>query len=497
MDGLFGSAILEVAIGLLFLYFLLSIICSSIQEMIAAFLKMRAEDLERGIANLVCDPALFQSVMQHPAITAMGNTDAEHLIVRRLAARRGMAGRPSYISARSFSLALLDNIAPVQDASSSLNTIREKALQLLGTARRVVSQQSADTLDDVQQQVRTTAIARLAAAPQSAGKERVLKKFETSPIAGVREAVSLPASHPARRAVVAAIEDSLGKELYEWARTLPENDVVRRVIVGAVEGKQRLGQFLLNVLERELGPHNSEALIKQLRALAKEIEDATAREIVEAALNGSVSIDHIRSLADAHLPEDLKQRFYRTIDGASQDLTAFRARIEHWYDEAMEHVSGVYKRRAKTWILLIALVITLPVGADSVRFVTTLYASPTTREVLVRNADQAAVSPTPVAGGNSQAQLTAQQAADQLALAGPLFGFADMPAWPARIDQAGTWFVPWAVRVFGSILTAFAVSMGAPFWFDILQKVVNVRSAGKTPSEVATQDRKASEGGET
>src|SRR5207248_6636720 len=76
MSGLFGSSIVDMAIGLFFLYWLLSIICSSIWEMIAALLKLRAADLERGIANLVCDPRVFHAVMAHPAITAVGNTDA-------------------------------------------------------------------------------------------------------------------------------------------------------------------------------------------------------------------------------------------------------------------------------------------------------------------------------------------------------------------------------------------------------------------------------------
>ena len=42
-----------------------------------------------------------------------------------------------------------------------------------------------------------------------------------------------------------------------------------------------------------------------------------------------------------------------------------------------------------------------------------------------------------------------------------------------------------ATRVLGAILTAFAVSLGAPFWFDVLGKIVNVRSTGKAPSSTA------------
>src|SRR4029450_7565805 len=83
MTGLFGSAILEVALGLFLLYLLLSIICSSVHEMVPPLLKLRSRDLVRGIANLVCDPAMFTAVMKHPTIVAFGNTDAEHSLVQR------------------------------------------------------------------------------------------------------------------------------------------------------------------------------------------------------------------------------------------------------------------------------------------------------------------------------------------------------------------------------------------------------------------------------
>jgi|GEM_PF-628020 len=38
-------------------------------------------------------------------------------------------------------------------------------------------------------------------------------------------------------------------------------------------------------------------------------------------------------------------------------------------------------------------------------------------------------------------------------------------------------------KLLGFILTALAVSMGAPFWFDLLKKLVNIRSSGSRPYE--------------
>ncbi|MEM6770722.1 MAG: hypothetical protein AAF597_09080 [Bacteroidota bacterium] len=40
-----------------------------------------------------------------------------------------------------------------------------------------------------------------------------------------------------------------------------------------------------------------------------------------------------------------------------------------------------------------------------------------------------------------------------------------------------------STKVLGFILTALAISMGAPFWFDLLKKLVNIRSSGARPYE--------------
>src|SRR5690349_8362174 len=84
---LFGSNILEVGIGMVFVYLLLSLLCSALGELIESFLRYRYKDLKKGIGKLLQDPALAQRILDHPLIKPLGE-------------------KPSYIPARSFSLAL-------------------------------------------------------------------------------------------------------------------------------------------------------------------------------------------------------------------------------------------------------------------------------------------------------------------------------------------------------------------------------------------------------
>lgn len=52
------------------------------------------------------------------------------------------------------------------------------------------------------------------------------------------------------------------------------------------------------------------------------------------------------------------------------------------------------------------------------------------------------------------------------------------------------WADPSLSNMIGWIITAGALSFGAPFWFDILKKFVNVRSSGIKPEKVSTEDVK-------
>ncbi|MFM7572762.1 MAG: hypothetical protein ACKO4S_06435, partial [Snowella sp.] len=52
---------------------------------------------------------------------------------------------------------------------------------------------------------------------------------------------------------------------------------------------------------------------------------------------------------------------------------------------------------------------------------------------------------------------------------------------PTSCDPSKKTLNPWKIfpTVVGWIITALGIYMGAPFWFEILGKLVNVRSTGK------------------
>ena len=84
---MFGSQVLDVSVGLVFIYLLLSIICTAANEMIAALLSLRARNLAKGIANLFADKrikGLDELFYDHPLIKGLyRGTRKPSYIIRR------------------------------------------------------------------------------------------------------------------------------------------------------------------------------------------------------------------------------------------------------------------------------------------------------------------------------------------------------------------------------------------------------------------------------
>jgi hypothetical protein len=173
----------------------------------------------------------------------------------------------------------------------------------------------------------------------------------------------------------------------------------------------------------------------------------------------------------ATLPDSQTKRALQLlVDEAGDDLKQARLNVEQWFNDAMERVSGWYKRKIQLIALVVALLISVGANADTLAMTNSLYRDPTLRASMVAAAEEIARQP------ELKANPDVAQTLQNLQLIG--WSASDRPS---RREALG-W---WTSKIFGLFVTTLAVSQGAPFWFDVLKKLINLRSSGKPTEEPA------------
>src|SRR5207245_1917599 len=129
--AMFGSAVLEVAIGLTLVYLLFSLVCSAINEFIARLLKWRSKTLEDGIKSMLGDLEIGGGQLVKDKIY---NTPLFKGLIGTGKAWTGRDIKPTYIPSRTFALALLDVVAPSQkDKATTFDSVRATVSNLPDT----------------------------------------------------------------------------------------------------------------------------------------------------------------------------------------------------------------------------------------------------------------------------------------------------------------------------------------------------------------------------
>lgn len=171
-------------------------------------------------------------------------------------------------------------------------------------------------------------------------------------------------------------------------------------------------------------------------------------------LPGTIRDNRIKGLLDA---------LYRE---AGEDLGAFRKLLENHYDEAMDRASGWYKRKTQTMALVVSAAMVVLANVDTVDLANSLSSNPAARAKMVELAQQYTDKP-------GAPQISPQDAAN-LATAGIRLG------WHQGLPGGMPELVSKAI---GLLVSVLAISLGAPFWFDMLKRVMQVRAAGASPRD--------------
>lgn len=246
------------------------------------------------------------------------------------------------------------------------------------------------------------------------------------------------------------------------------------------------------------------------------------------------TLAQIKSSIEALPPGHTKESLQLLLKKANDDIEMFQKQLEDWFENAMDRISGWYKKKSQIITFIVAAGITIFANADSVQIARKLFLNPVLRDKIVGEASKrramgvnaeysdTTANPTPPTVAESQTSqatdLTAEEKADLGELTGWSSEFKTYHVMKARkdnkneseIEKAGKddsfpgldllyyqsmfWCWLWAIapgHLLGWILTAIAVSLGAPFWFDTLNKFMNIRAAGTAPNEKNKDTSKA------
>jgi hypothetical protein len=166
------------------------------------------------------------------------------------------------------------------------------------------------------------------------------------------------------------------------------------------------------------------------------------------------------------------------LDAAGNDAAALKKSIEDWYNSAMDRVSGWYKYRTQWLLFWIGLALAVSLNANTVSIVQQLSKDSALRQSVVAAAGAAKQAET-VTGAADQIK-AAQTQVDAIDNLGIPLGWTHTAAlWDFDDKKPDGRLLQKLTLLLGWLLTAFAVSLGAPFWFDLLNKIMVVRSTVK------------------
>jgi hypothetical protein len=479
------GAIVDVAIGIIFVWIVLSLTTIQIQEWISGRLNRRAKDMEAAIHEMLANPNLKDQFYDHPVIRGLSAKKRKEPskiptwfykfpVLRGFTKEKRML--PSYIPAQQFAIALFD-IALTANTESSL--IQQGIFKLRDDLKKDKQMTGREAV--IEELNLLAEFARSAAATE-AGTAITLRTREILREKAEHFIENFYAHHKDIKLddkVVRMLTEGMDKALEEAKKVKSEMDKVVAAQVTDTDTtltKIRRGVAALSVISPEVN--------QTLNALLMNVEEYVGE----------------------------KEKL----------LAKARGNVEKWFDDSMDRVSGVYKRYSQNLALVIGLIVALVLNVDSISLTLYLWQDPSVREALANQAEVFQIPPEQLKENPQQAMQNLRNQFSGLNLpigwslknkndpifalpntlsgAGckwtpkgsgyfgiPLFQysltnvgpFKDMCLTPSQPDKSTSLLL----KLFGIVITAVAARQGAPFWFDMLKRVVNLRATGANPVE--------------
>lgn len=232
---------------------------------------------------------------------------------------------------------------------------------------------------------------------------------------------------------------------------------------------------------RKMGLDSSEAITKKMKELEESLNDRKPYDF--ESIGTSIRNSDL-------LPQRMKRAILQIYNESHSNMDSFRERLERWFDQAMERNAGTFKKQAQKSVLIFSIFVTILLNVDSIGLIQYFYSHPAEAARVADAAEKMMADSTTARRLNSMQDSTTKQLLAEVKAGISELRELKLPmGWrkevltakfckPDGFLIAGNVFM----TLLGWFLTAIAVSLGAPFWYDTLNKLVDLRSAGKKPA---------------
>jgi hypothetical protein len=218
-------------------------------------------------------------------------------------------------------------------------------------------------------------------------------------------------------------------------------------------------------------------------------------KVVESILIAKAGVQDLDKALQSLPDSRAKALLTILLEDAQGDAGRFREGVAMQFDATMDRASGWFKRKTQLVTLCVSILLVVSLNVDTVAIATALAANPQARAALVDVAEQQLQSAEQArsdaaqsgdADPNVLAELESKAKESRSAVddAKKTLEAGTLPlgwgSWKLPADKAPgqTDAIPYLTKVAGLVLSIFAISLGAPFWFNVLDRFNAVRTTG-------------------
>jgi hypothetical protein len=492
--------ILDVALSLIFIYLILSLLASEIQELLTTVLQWRAEHLRRSIEILLAGDAqtsenpeiiqLVNKIYGNPLIQSI-NQEAKGLLAtlprkatwaigsffslfRKSSSRfkketvfgDQKRSAPSYIGGENFANTFMDTL--------QLPILVQKLTEIR------LEQFKAERLDDVRQ--------ILIQLQVYINNQELSSEFATNIAADYRRLeleYNLIIDEFKKEKydiymVINRMGDSLAKYIESFVASIADHEYI---LDKPLRELKFLKQDIFESAEKAIVIGGLKPNINEIVKSIKKGSDIHGEVIAAIQDKDSETYKKVKELIDI-LPssvvdniETMAKRAQMRAKSTEEGITLLRREIENSFDSSMERAGGVYKRNAKGVAIIIGITLAITTNADTFHIINRLSKDSLLREIIINQAVKVAPQESNPSDINKidpneilkevELPIGWTSANVQQQINSTKYRVNGLPVFSVLSMIAG-WFV-----------SGIAIAMGAPFWFDLLGKVMNVKNAGK------------------